>query len=148
MGNSGIRAALLIIALSFAAGVVGILLGHKYIMPDAVRSVGLHEQIHANLVLDKAQDEKLHVLETGFVKAKTALESHMKSASANLNRAMQEHHAMTPEVIAAKDEYIRVLDELQALTIEHIFAMRTILDEAQAESFDAIVQRSFQNMAN
>ena len=55
------RAALLIIVLSFAAGVVGILLGHKYIMPDAVRSIGLHEQIHAELVLNKAQDEKLHV---------------------------------------------------------------------------------------
>jgi len=142
------RTALLIIALSFVAGVVGILLGHKYIMPDAMRSVGLHEQIHAELVLDKTQDEKLHALETGFAKNKIALETRMKSASANLNRAMQKHHAMTPEVIAAKDEYIRVLDQLQALTIEHIFAMRTILNETQAENFDKIIQRTFQDIAN
>ncbi|PHS39013.1 MAG: hypothetical protein COA91_06710 [Robiginitomaculum sp.] len=142
------RAALLIIVLSFAAGVVGILLGHKYIMPDAVRSIGLHEQIHAELVLNKAQDEKLHVLETGFSENKAVLEARMKAASAELSRAMQEAHTMAPNVIAAKDKYVQVLDEMQTLTIAHIFAMRALLDQGQAEQFDKIVQRSFQNMAN
>ncbi len=148
MGNSGIRTALLIIGLSFLAGVVGILLGHKYIMPDAVRTVGLHEQIHAELVLDKAQDEKLHDLETGFSQNKAALEARMKAASAGLSRAMQEAHSLAPNVIEAKDQYVQVLDEMQTLTIEHIFAMRALLDAGQAEKFDNIVQRSFQDMAN
>ncbi|MBL4854434.1 MAG: hypothetical protein JKY25_09385 [Robiginitomaculum sp.] len=148
MGNNGVRTALLIISLSFLAGVVGILLGHKYIMPDAVRSVGLHEQIHAELVLNKTQDEKLHDLETGFSENKAVLEARMKTASAELSQAMQVSHVMAPNVITAKDTYVQVLDEMQTLTIEHIFAMRALLNEGQANQFDKIVQRSFQNMAN
>jgi len=142
------RTALLIIGLSFLAGVVGILLGHKYIMPDAVRSVGLHEKIHAQLVLDKTQDEQLHDLEAGFSEKKAVLEARMKTASAGLSQAMQASHVMAPNVIEAKDKYVQVLDEMQTLTIEHIFAMRALLDESQAEKFDKIVQHSFQNMAN
>ncbi|MCF6220664.1 MAG: periplasmic heavy metal sensor [Robiginitomaculum sp.] len=148
MVNKGLRSALLVIALSFIAGVIGILLGHKYIMPNAGKTMGLHEKIHTQLVLDEAQNDKLHILEKSFATQKTALEIRMKKANARLSMAMQTSHEMSPEVLAAKSEYVKTLDELQTLTIEHIFAMRGLLNEEQAVRFDAIVQKSFRNIAS
>ena len=147
MIRKGLRSALVIIALSFLAGVVGILLGHKYIMPNAGKSIGLHDQIHAELVLDQAQDLKLHALEKEYGAKKSVLETRMKQANARLSAAMQSSHEMSDEVLAAKRDYVQVLDELQTLTIDHIFAMRALLTERQASKFDKIVERSFRNIA-
>jgi len=146
--TKGVRGALLVIVLSFLAGVVGILLGHKYIMPNAGKTMGLHDQIHGQLVLDEAQNQKLHTLEVSFAAKKSALEARMKKANIALSTAMQSSHEMSPEVIAAKADFVQTLDELQTITIEHIFAMRGLLDDEQAKLFDKIVQRSFQNVAN
>jgi len=146
--SKGLRSALLVIVLSFIAGVIGILLGHKYIMPNAGKTIGLHDQIHTQLVLDKAQNEKLHALEEVFSTKKTALEARMKKANARLSTAMQTSHEMSPDVIAAKAEYVQTLDELQTLTLEHIFAMRGLLNADQATRFDEIVQSSFRNITN
>ncbi len=145
--RKGLRSAFLTIVLSFLAGVVGILLGHKYIMPNAGKTVGLHDQIHTELVLDKAQNAQLHELEETFAEKKSALEIRMKKANARLSAAMQSSHKMSPEVMAAKEEYVQVLDELQTQTIAHIFAMRGLLNKQQATRFDEIVQRSFHNIA-
>jgi hypothetical protein len=147
VARKGAQSALLIIALSFMAGVVGILIGHKYIMPNAGKTVGLHDQIHSQLVLEKAQNVKLHELEEEYGAKKTALETRMKQANARLSAAMQSSHGMSDEVIAAKQEYVQVLDELQTLTIEHIFSMRGLLTKKQANRFDGIVERSFRNIA-
>ena len=147
MINNSLRSALLIIVLSFVAGVVGILLGHRYIMPNAGKTVGLHEIIHTELTLDTTQNQKLHELEEVYNREKAVLETRMKKASARLSQAMQSSHTMSPEVMAAKREYVQVLDELQTLTIDHIFAMRNLLNEQQADQFDNIVQRSFRNIA-
>jgi len=142
------RSAALIIGLSFIAGVIGILLGHKYIMPNAGKTIGLHDQIHNELVLDPAQNSKLHKLEEVFSANKSAIEIRMKKANARLSAAMQSSHEMSPEVLAAKGEYVQALDALQTLTIEHIFAMRGLLNEEQAAKFDEIVARSFRDIAN
>lgn len=130
------------------AGVIGILLGHKYIMPNAGKTIGLHEQIHNELVLTSAQNVKLHELEELFSVKKTALELRMKNANVRLSAAMQSSHEMSPEVLAAKGEYVETLDALQTLTLEHIFAMRSLLNDAQAEKFDEIVTSSFRDIAN
>lgn len=148
MVSKGLRSALLVIAFSFIAGVIGILLGHQYIMPGAGKTIGLHDQIHSQLVLDKAQNEKLHALEEVFSTKKAALEARMKKANARLSTAMQTSHEMSPDVIAAKAEYVQTLDELQTLTLEHIFAMRGLLNADQAMRFDEIVQSSFSNITN
>ena len=142
-----IRSATLIISLSFIAGVIGILLGHKYIMPNAGKTIGLHEQIHNEFLLDAVQSVKLAELEEGFSIKKSALESRMKKANIRLSAAMQKDHTMSPEVVGAKQEYVQVLDELQTLTLEHIFMMRDLLNENQAVKFDEIIQRSFSDIA-
>ncbi len=146
--NNASKSAVFVIVLSFFAGVVGIILGHEYIMPNTNKSLGLHDKIHKELVIEADKDEKLHRLELEFARNKTTLEKRMKQANQKLSRAIKQYHQMSPEVIAAKQEYIQTLDELQTLTIEHIFAMRALLSEKQAEKFDEIVQASFDEMAN
>lgn len=141
------RGATVIIGLSFIAGVIGILLGHKYIMPNAGKTIGLHEQIHSELALDVVQDANLAEQEENFSIRKSELESRMKKANIRLSAAMQKDHTMSPEVVGAKQEYVQVLDELQTLTIEHIFIMRNLLNEKQAVKFDEIIQRSFSDIA-
>lgn len=145
--NRGLRSAALIIVLSFIAGVVGILLGHKYIMPNGGKTIGLHDLIHNELVLDGAQDKQLHMLEDEYAANKSTLELRMKQANVRLSAAMQASHKMSDEVVAAKQEYVQILDELQTLTIAHIFSMRGILNVQQADKFDKIVQRSFRDVA-
>lgn len=147
MVSKGSRSALLVIVLSFVAGVIGILLGHQYIMPNAGKTIGLHDLIHSELILDKAQNENLHQLEETYAVHKSALETRMKKANLRLSAAMQKSHNMSPEVLAAQAEYMQTLDELQTLTIEHIFSMRALLDTEQAQEFDGIVQSSFRDMA-
>ncbi len=147
MLNKGLRSAVLTIILSFVAGVIGILLGHQYIMPNAGKPISLHAQIHKDLVLNKAQDEKMHALEQTYMAEKSALEARMKLANAHLSKAMQTSHDMSPEIIAAKAEYVESLDALQTLTLEHIFAMRALLDEKQAQKFDKIVAHSFRKIS-
>lgn len=147
MISKGLRSAIIIITLSFVAGVVGILLGHEYIMPNAGKNMGLHEHIHNEFVLDDAQNKQLHILEEDFAAKKSTLEMRMKKANERLSKAMQSSHKMSPEVVEGKQEYVQVLDELQTLTIEHIFAMRGLLNAEQADRFDEIVQRSFRNIA-
>jgi len=144
----GLRSALLIIVLSFIAGVVGILLGHRYIMPNAGKTLGLHDRIHEQLVLDHSQNEQLHELEVLYATQKTALEARMKKASARLSAAIQDSHEMSAEIIAAKAEYVQTLDELQTLTLEHIFAMRSLLNTEQTAQFDEIVKSSFRKITN
>ena len=141
------RGATVIISLSFIAGVIGILLGHKYIMPNAGKTIGLHDQIHNELALDVVQDANLAEQEKKFSIKKSELESRMKKANIRLSAAMQKDHTMSPEVVGAKQEYVQVLDELQTLTIEHIFIMRNLLNEKQAVKFDEIIQRSFSGIA-
>ena len=141
------RGATVIIGLSFIAGVIGILLGHKYIMPNAGKTIGLHDQIHNELALDVVQDANLAEQEKKFSIKKSELESRMKKANIRLSAAMQKDHTMLPEVVEAKQEYVQVLDELQTLTIEHIFIMRNLLNEKQAVKFDEIIQRSFSGIA-
>ena len=117
-------------------------------MPNAGKPVGLHDQIHSELVLDNAQNVKLHALEEEYEATKAALETRMKQANVRLSAAMQSSHDMSDEVIAAKQDYVQVLDELQTLTIKHIFSMRGLLTDEQATRFDKIVERSFRNIAN
>jgi len=117
-------------------------------MPDAGKTVGLHDKIHTQLVLDKSQNAKLHALEAAFSAKKMALEMRMKKTNARLSAAMQASHDMSPDVLAAKADYVQTLDELQTLSIEHIFAMRGLLNTEQALRFDEIVQNSFRNISH
>jgi nickel and cobalt resistance protein CnrR len=146
--SKGLRGALIIIALSFAAGFIGILIGHKYIMPDAGKVMSLHDQVHNRLALDVVQNQKIHDLEELFSQQKKGLELRMKKTNARLSAAMQNAHEMSPEVLAAKQEYVNILEELQTLSIEHIFAMRRLMNAQQAAQFDEIVQSSFRNISH
>ncbi len=148
MISKSLRSAVLTILLSFIAGVIGILLGHRYIMPNAGKPVSLHDRIHNELVLDKAQNEKLHAMEISFAAQKSVLETRMKNANARLRAAMQSSHDMSEEVLAAKADYVESLDALQTLTLEHIFAMRAQLTPEQAAQFDQIVERSFRKISH
>lgn len=110
--------------------------------------MGLHDQVHKQLLLDETQNEKLHALEELFSTKKMGLEIRMKKTNARLSAAMQVTHEMSPDVLAAKAEYVQTLDELQTLSIEHIFAMRRLLNTEQALQFDEIVQSSFRNISH
>lgn len=117
-------------------------------MPNAGKPLSLHAQIHKQLVLDKSQDKKLHALEQAYSTEKSALEARMKQANARLSKAMQTSHDMSPDIIAAKAEYVESLDALQTLTLEHIFAMRALLKNDQAQQFDKLVAHSFRKISH
>lgn len=102
----------------------------------------LHAFIHDQLDLDAAQEARLDELEAGFASRRTALESKLREANAELARAMASEHQYGPRVAAAVDHAHRAMGDLQKVTLEHVFAMRALLRPDQAARFDRAVDKA------
>ncbi len=102
----------------------------------------LHAEIHQKLSLTDKQKQQIHLLEQEFSQQKNALEAKLKAANGSLSSAIAKDHELSADVSMAGKEYLQILGELQTATLNHIFKMRTVLDEQQVKTFDQIVVRS------
>jgi hypothetical protein len=101
-----------------------------------------HDLLHRDLELTAEQQAALDRFEVEFARQRTRLELEMKAANTELAIALQEEHAYGPRVTAAVDHFHDAMGELQKLTVEHMFAMRSILTKQQIEQFDRHVGRA------
>lgn len=134
----------LVIALvALCAGVAGAFVGNQWSDANGPMSPkSLHAIVHDNLGLTAAQEAELDVIEAQFAEDKRALEERLKTAKRTLAEAIDEDKDYSPRVAAAIEEFHHAMGELQKLTIEHVFEMRALLTEEQAETFDAEVVRA------
>lgn len=136
------RRLLLIAVIAFAAAIAGVFVGRAYVARQAPVENELHALLHSELDLDAPQKARIETIESRFAVRKQALELELRADNARLAEAIQAEHGYGPQVAAAVDRSHQAMGQLQKETLEHIFAMRSVLRPDQAARFDAAVVKA------
>lgn len=136
------RSIILTLVLSVLAAAVGVWGGVKYVESRGHPRPGLDEMLHQRVHLSPDQDRRIEGLERDHAVKRRALEAEMRAANAELAKAYQESHALSPNVQAAIDRFHKAMDAMQTETMVHVIAMRAVLTPDQAAQFDDIVVKS------
>ncbi len=136
------RRLLLIALIAFAAALAGVFVGRAYVARQMPVETELHALLHHNLKLDDNQKAQLDAIEKRFAVRRQALELELRADNARLAEAIEAEHGYGPRVGAAVDRSHRAMGQLQKETLEHIFAMRSVLRPDQAARFDAAVVKA------
>lgn len=137
-----LRRLLVLAAVAFLAALAGVLIGRGISERVPEQSSALHELLHEELGLDAQQLAQIEQLEATFSARRGALEAEIRAENARLAAAIQAERGYGPRVTAEIERSHHVMGELQKVTLEHIFAMRTVLRPDQAEAFDRAVVRA------
>lgn len=132
----------LLVLLTFAAALAGVVIGRVYVVPQKPVENELHELLHSELELDGDQHKRLDVIEKRFAIRRQALEFELRADNAQLADAIEAEHGYGPRVAAAVDRSHQAMGSLQKETLEHIFAMRAVLRSDQAAKFDQAVVKA------
>ena len=132
----------LAMVLAFGAALGGAFIGRTFInAPPPVESE-LHAVLHEQVRLDPTQDAKVDAIEAQFAIRRQALELELRADNARLAAAIEAEHGFGPQVSAAVDRSHEVMGALQKATLEHIFAMRSVLRPDQAGKFDSAIVKA------
>ncbi len=131
--RAGIGAAI----LGLLGGLAGIWLGAQLGSRTEVSTPSLHAVIHDQLHLSGEQEAEIEALEAAFAREKAMYEERLADARHAIGTTLMEYREMSPEVVEAAETFHDVMGELQLVTLNHIFAMRSVMDEEQREIFDA-----------
>lgn len=102
----------------------------------------LHLVMERDLGLDPGQKRQIDALEQGFAQRRGQLEAELRAANADLADAITREHAYGPNVEKAVDRSHIAMGELQKATLQHVFAMRTMLHADQTARFDIAVAQA------
>ena len=139
---TGLRRNLLVALIAFAAAIAGVFAGRALLPQPSHTGAELHVLLHEDFNLDAAQKSRLDKLELDFGVRKRALELELRADNARLAAAIEAEHGNGPQVAAAIDASHMTMGELQKATLEHVFAMRSILRPEQTARFDAAVVKA------
>lgn len=133
------RRLLVVGLIAFLAAVAGVFVGRALVDAPRANETELHAMLHRELKLSAGQQQKLRPIEAQFAARREALELEMRAANIRLARAIEAEHGYGPQVTKAIDETHEVMGDLQKETLQHLFAMRGVLDRDQAAMFDRVV---------
>jgi hypothetical protein len=136
------RRLLLFALVAFFAGLAGVLAGRILVDAPRASETELHALLHKQLKLSAAQKDKIDAIETKFAARRNGLELEMRAANIRLAQAIEAEHGYGPRVTAAIDDTHSVMGELQKETLQHLFAMRVVLDREQTAMFDKSVVKA------
>ena len=128
--------------VAFLAALAGVLAGRFVVEAPRASETEWHALLHSQLKLSPAQQVKIDRIEAKFALRRDALELDMRAANIRLAQAIEAEHGYGPRVTEAIDETHRVMGELQKETLQHLFAMRVVLDREQAAMFDKSVVKA------
>lgn len=132
----------LVALIAFIAAVAGVYAARMFSEPPRKSESELHAFLHNELKLNAAQEAKVEAIEARFAVRKKALELDMRAANARLAEAIEAEHGYGPKVTAAIDHVHHVMGEMQKETLEHLFAMRAVMNPDQARRFDKTVVKA------
>lgn len=135
----GSRRILLLALVAFAAAICGVFIGRVIADRPRASETELHALLHNKLELTAQQQVKIDAIEARFAVRRKALDLEMRAANARLAEAIESEHGYGPNVTAAIDHSHVAMGELQKETLEHLFAMRAVLNPEQAKMFDSAV---------
>jgi len=132
----------LVALIAFLAALFGTYVGRTLSPAPLETGAELHEILHDEVNLDKAQEQRVEQLEDNFQQQREALEARLRADNRRLAEAISAEHVYGPRVAAAVDATHHSMGALQNATLEHIFAMRAVLRPDQAARFDAAVVKA------
>lgn len=136
------RRLLIVGLIAFAAAIAGVFIGRIVSDPPRASETELHALLHSELDFTPAQEARLEKIEAKFTGRRQVLETEMRAANVRLAQAIEAEHGYGPRVTEAIDHTHDVMGTLQKETLEHLFAMRAILDSDQARMFDKSVVKA------
>lgn len=139
---SGLRRTLLLAVIAFAAAMAGVFAGRALLPAPSHTGAELHALMHEDFDLNAAQKAHLDKIETDFGMRRRAIELELRADNAKLAAAIETEHGYGPRVRAAVDASHMAMGELQKVTLEHVFAMRSILRPEQTARFDVAVVKA------
>ena len=139
---TNLRRTLLIAAIAFVAAIGGVVAGRLVVNHAPPAANELHRLLHDQLNLSDAQHAQIETLEKRFAVRKQALELELRADNTKLAGAIEAEHGYGPQVSATIDHSHMVMGQLQKETLEHIFAMRALLNPIQAVQFDRVVVKA------
>jgi hypothetical protein len=139
---NNLRRTLLIAMIAFVAAIGGVVAGRLVVDHAPPAGTELHRLLHDQLNLSDAQHAQIETLEKRFALRKQALELELRADNAKLAGAIEAEHGFGPQVSATIDHSHMVMGQLQKETLEHIFAMRVLLNPTQAAQFDRVVVKA------
>lgn len=128
--------------IAFAAAIAGVFVGRMVTQTPRASETELHALLHSQLDLTAQQEARIERIEADFVGRRRALEQEMRTANVRLAQAIEAEHGYGPRVTEAIDHTHQVMGTLQKETLEHLFAMRAVLDRDQARMFDKSVVKA------
>jgi Spy/CpxP family protein refolding chaperone len=111
---------------------------------SAETPVAAHEWLHAELRPTEAQHKALEPIEGEFAEKQRRLVAQLHAANLDLARIMGEEKAYTPRVAAAVEQVHHCMGNLQKASIEHVFAMRSVLTPEQGDKLLKLAQRALE----
>ncbi len=136
------RYPLLVIVVAFVAAFAGILAGRTLIAHQPPIENQFHTLMHEELNLDARQKEQLAALEKRFALRQALYEREMRQDNRELAGAIASEKGYGPQVAQAIDKSHVAMGMLQKQTMQHLFAMRAILNQEQAARFDAAMVKA------
>ena len=137
-----LRRTFIIAVIAFAAAIGGVIIGRAVVGKPLQTNNEMHRLLHEKLKLSASQQTQIEVLEKRFALRQQALELEMRSDNATLAGAIESEHGYGPQVSATIDHSHMVMGQLQKETLEHMFAMRSVLQPDQAAQFDRVVVKA------
>ncbi|HET6526977.1 periplasmic heavy metal sensor [Sphingopyxis sp.] len=137
-----LRRILIVGFIAFLAALAGVFIGRMLVDTPRASETELHALLHREAKLSAEQERKLDAIEARFAARREALELEMRAANIRLAQAIEAEHGYGPRVTAAIDETHKVMGQLQKETLQHLFAMRAVLDDDQAAMFDRTVVKA------
>lgn len=122
------------ILLAAVAGCIGAIAADKW--SHSASEGGLHDFVHNELQLTEIQKNELDVVEQKFASEQKRQELALRTANVELAQAMAREQEYGQEVAAAIDNVHARMGDMQKATVQHVFAMRRILNPAQQRKFD------------
>lgn len=135
------RKTLVFALVAFAFAVIGALVGQALVRSGSPESE-LHEMLHHQLDLDAKQDAQVKLIEQRFAVRRQALELELRADNVRLAEAIETEHGYGPKVSEAIDRSHDAMGQMQKETLEHIFAMRSVLTPEQAAKFDRAIVKA------
>lgn len=93
-----------------------------------------HKWLHKELALTPTENAALKPIELKFAEHERNLREQLREADQDLAKAIAEDKAYTPRVAAAVEMVHHRMGDLQKATIEHVFAMRSVLTPEQGDT--------------
>jgi hypothetical protein len=132
----------LVVLVAGAAAFAGAWIGRTVTRPAEAPETALHRLLYHELNLNDDQRRRLAILNGGYADRKRQLEAAMRADNAAIATAMAREHGYGPAVEAAVDQSHHDMGTLQKATLEHVFAMRGLLDPGQAARYDQAVAKA------